>query len=128
MIGYVTIGTNNIERARAFYDALLGTIGAKRVMEREDGMTMWSTEWGAGLAITRPYDGGTALPGNGIMVALVVESRNTVDALYRKALTLGGRDEGLPGLRGPEGPRAFYAAYFRDLDNNKLCVFRMGPG
>jgi predicted lactoylglutathione lyase len=61
------------------------------------------------------------------MVALVLKERRQVDALHAKALALGGTDEGAPGVRGSEGPQAFYGAYFRDLDGNKLCAFRIGP-
>lgn len=130
MIGYATFGTNDIDRARAFYDALLAEIGGRRVMEfPQNGFTMYGTgERRPGLAITRPYDGGPASPGNGNMAALVMDSREKVDRLHARALELGGSDEGPPGLRGPEGDRAFYGAYFRDLDGNKLCAFAIGPG
>lgn len=129
MIGYVTLGTNDLDRARAFYDALLGEIGARRLMELpQNGFTLWGTGFGKpGIAVTRPYDGEAAVPGNGNMTAIVVDSRARVDGLHAKAMELGGSDEGAPGPRGPEGPRAFYGAYFRDLDGNKLCVFRVGP-
>ena len=129
MIGYVTLGTNDIERAREFYDALLAEVGAKRLMELPDtGFTLYGINWMTpGLAITRPYDGEGARPGNGNMAALVVESREMVGHLHARALELGGSDEGAPGLRSPEGPRAFFGGYFRDLDGNKLCVFRVGP-
>jgi catechol 2,3-dioxygenase-like lactoylglutathione lyase family enzyme len=129
MIGYVTVGTNDLERARAFYDALLGELGARRVMQfDENGFTLYGTGGRApGLAVTRPYDGEAAQPGNGTMPALVVDSREKVDRLHAKALALGGSDEGAPGLRTPEGDRAFYGAYFRDLDGNKLCFFCIGP-
>ena len=80
-----------------------------------------------GIALTKPYNGETATPGNGQMVALVMAERAQVDALYAKAMELGGTCEGPAGLRGDEGPQAFYGAYFRDLDGNKLCAFRMGP-
>ncbi len=130
MIGYSTLGTNDIDRARSFYDALLGEIGARRVMEfAENGFTLYGT--GArkpGLAITRPYNGEPAQPGNGTMVALAMDGREQVDRLHAKALELGGTDEGGPGVRGPEGDRAFYGAYFRDLDGNKLCAFCIGAG
>jgi catechol 2,3-dioxygenase-like lactoylglutathione lyase family enzyme len=130
MIGYVTLGTNDLERARGFYDALLGEIGATRKMEfPETGFTLYGTGGGApGIAIARPYDGKPATVGNGNMAAIGVRSRELVDRLHTRALELGGSDEGAPGLRTPEGPSAFYGAYFRDLDGNKLCVFRMGPG
>ena len=129
MIGYATVGTNDTERALAFYDALLGSIGAKRILEFEqNGFTMYGTSWTKpALAVTRPYDGGTATHGNGAMVAFVMDERAKVDAFYAKALELGGSCEGPPGLRGPEGPNAFYGAYFRDLDGNKFCAFRAGP-
>ena len=131
MIGYATLGTNDIVAARAFYDALLGMVGAKRIMEFGDdmgGFTMWGSSFDKpGLALTRPYDRGTASVGNGSMVALTVDSRSMVDRLYARALELGGTDEGAPGLRGDEGPQAFYGAYFRDLDGNKFCAFRIGP-
>lgn len=129
MIGYVTLGTNDLERARTFYDTLLAELGAKRLMQfPESGFTLYGTSFGRpGLAVTRPYDGEAATAGNGNMAALAVDARDKVDALHAKALELGASDEGAPGLRTPEGPQAFYGAYFRDPDGNKLCVFRMGP-
>ncbi len=127
MIGYVTLGTKDIAAARVFYDGLLGSIGAKRLMEF-DSFTMWGTSWGQpGIALTKPYDGGAATAGNGNMVAIVLDTRAKVDALYAKAMELGGSDEGAPGVRGDEGPQAFYGAYFRDPDGNKFCAFRTGP-
>ena len=127
MIGYATLGTNNLARAQAFYDALLAEIGAKRLMELPQGFTMYGARLDRpALAITPPYDGKKAMPGNGNMLALVLKERSKVDALYNKALQLGGSDEGAPGIRGEEGPQAFYAAYFRDLDGNKLNVFVAG--
>lgn len=130
MIGYATVGTNDIDRARTFYDDLLGGIGARRVMEfPQNGFTMYGTGARApGLAVTRPYNGEAAQPGNGAMVALAMDSRDKVDSLHARALELGGSDEGPPGLRGPDGDKAFYGAYFRDLDGNKLCAFCIGPG
>jgi catechol 2,3-dioxygenase-like lactoylglutathione lyase family enzyme len=130
MLAYATVGTNDLERARGFYDAVLGEIGARRVMEfAETGFTMYGTGGRSpGLAVTPPYDGQAATPGNGQMPAIGVDSRDKVERVYGKALALGGSDEGPPGLRGPEGPRGFYGAYFRDLDGNKLCVFCIGGG
>ena len=128
MIGYVTLGTDDLDRSRAFYDALLAEIGASRLMEMESGFTLYGTGWGQpGLAVTPPYNGQPAVAGNGNMVALVMDGRDKVDRLYSKALELGGTDEGPPGVRGEEGGRAFYGAYFRDPDGNKLCAFRIGP-
>lgn len=128
MIGYVTVGSNDLDRARGFYAPLLATIGVGEIMRMESGFTMYAVDFtSGGLAVTTPYDGNAATPGNGQMAALVVDERAKVDALFAKAMELGGRDEGAPGVRGDEGPMAFYAAYFRDLDGNKLCVFRVGP-
>ena len=122
MIGYVTIGTNDLGRAASFYDALLGEIGAKRMMENEQ-FVAWSVKPDQpGLGVTKPFDKKPATVGNGVMVAFIVDSAAKVDALHRKALQLGGTDEGAPGPRG-EG---FYAGYFRDLDGNKLNFFCSG--
>jgi catechol 2,3-dioxygenase-like lactoylglutathione lyase family enzyme len=119
MIGYVTIGTNDLPRAAAFYDALLAEIGAKRTLET-DGFIAWAVDpRRPGLALAKPYDKKPATVGNGVMVALVTRNRAKVDAMHRKALQLGATDEGAPGPRG-EG---FYAGYFRDLDGNKLNFF-----
>jgi catechol 2,3-dioxygenase-like lactoylglutathione lyase family enzyme len=122
MIGYVTIGTNDLARAAAFYDALLGEIGAKRMMENEQFVAWSAKPDQPGLGVTKPFDKKPATVGNGVMVALMVDSTAKVDALHRKALQLGGSDEGAPGPRG-EG---FYAGYFRDLDGNKLNFFCAG--
>ncbi|MEA3053310.1 MAG: hypothetical protein QOG72_2213 [Sphingomonadales bacterium] len=128
MIGYVTLGTDDLERSRGFYDALFGEIGASRLMEMESGFTLYGAGWGQpGVAVTRPHNGEPARAGNGNMVSLVMDTREKVDRIYRKALELGGSDEGPPGVRGEEGERAFYGAYFRDPDGNKLCAFRIGP-
>lgn len=128
MIGYITVGSNDLDRARGFYAPLLASIGVGEIMRMESGFTMYAMNFtSGGLAVTKPYDGNAATPGNGQMAALVVDERAKVDALYAKAMELGASDEGGPGVRGDEGPMAFYAAYFRDLDGNKLCVFRVGP-
>ena len=128
MIGYVTLGTDDLDRARAYYDALFAEMGASRLMQMESGFTLYGTGWGKpGVAVTRPYDGQPAHRGNGNMVALPMDSREKVDRLHAKALELGGTDEGAPGVRGEEGDRAFYGAYFRDPDGHKFCAFRIGP-
>ena len=124
MIGYVTVGTNDLERAAAFYDPLFALIGAGRFME-EDRFIAWAKSPDTpGFAATKPFDEKPATVGNGTMVALAVESKEKVQAVYEKALELGGTDEGPPGLRGD----FFYAGYFRDLDGNKLNVFCAGEG
>ena len=118
MIGYVTLGTRDLTRAAAFYDALLGEIGGKRMMESDTFIAWTDAKNGPGIGITYPFDKQPATVGNGVMVALEVQSSADVDRVYAKAIALGGTDEGAPGLR-MEG---FYAAYFRDLDGNKLNV------
>ncbi len=126
MIGYVTIGSNDIEKAREFYGALLGSIGANEMMRMGD-FTLYGVGFDKpGVAVTKPYDQQPATVGNGVMIALTVDGRAKVDALHGKALELGGSCEGPAGLRGDEGPMAFYAAYFRDPEGNKLCVYKIG--
>ncbi|MBA3879715.1 MULTISPECIES: VOC family protein [Sphingomonas] len=131
MIGYATLGTNDVDKARAFYDGLLGSIGATRIMEfgEEAGsFTLWGMGWDKpGIAVTRPYNRAAAMPGNGNMLAIPFDERAKVDAFHAKALELGGSCDGPPGLRGDEGPQAFYGAYFRDPEGNKLCAYRVGP-
>jgi predicted lactoylglutathione lyase len=122
MIGYATLGTNDIPRAAGFYDALLAEFGAKRAMENPRFIA-WAAGAGAPmLFVITPFDGKPATPGNGAMVALMASSKAQVDSVYKKALSLGGKDEGAPGPRGD----GFYAGYFRDLDGNKLNCFTLG--
>ena len=123
MLAYATFGTTDLPRAAAFYDSVLAPLGAKRQMEEPDYFIAWgNSEHGAGLGITYPFDKQAATVGNGCMVALGASNREQVDAVYAKALELGGTDEGAPGERFP----GFYAAYFRDLDGNKLNCCCMG--
>jgi catechol 2,3-dioxygenase-like lactoylglutathione lyase family enzyme len=123
MIGYATLGTNNLPRALAFYDALLSELGAKRLWDSPRGTAYGTSPTAPGLGIMTPFNGQPASAGNGTMIALAVGSRELVDRLYAKAMALGGSDEGPPGPRGAGG---FYVAYFRDLDGNKLNFFCMG--
>lgn len=120
MIGYVCVGTNDMPRAAAFYDALLAELGGKRFMEM-DTFIAWGNQPGQPMmSIIKPYDGKPATVGNGVMVALAADSPETVDRVHKKALELNAQDEGAAGPRGDDG---FYAGYFRDLDGNKLTVF-----
>jgi len=122
MIGYVTLGTNDLERGAQFYDQLLKEIGASRFMET-DGFIAWTNSPDKpGLSLTKAFDGKPATVGNGVMVALAMRSSDQVDSFYKKAMELGATDEGAPGPRGD----GFYAGYFRDLDGNKLNAFCMG--
>jgi catechol 2,3-dioxygenase-like lactoylglutathione lyase family enzyme len=128
MIGYTMLGTNNPAAATAFYTKLLAILGgAPLPAYSSENRTFFSA--GAGqpmIAVGKPYDGGTAAAGNGSMIALAAPSRAVVDAMYAAALAAGGTDEGAPGVRGPN-PNGFYGAYFRDLDGNKICAFKVGP-
>jgi len=121
MIGYVTLGTNNIDRAAAFYDDVLAPLGATRNDDwQTDRFFGWQSAAGSPLLLViKPHDGKPATAGNGTMIALLARSRAEVDAVHAKALACGGRDEGAVGLRGD----SFYAGYFRDLDGNKLVVY-----
>tara|TARA_R110000787_G_scaffold207602_7_gene317630 strand:+ start:3148 stop:3516 length:369 start_codon:yes stop_codon:yes gene_type:complete len=119
MLAYATLGTNDLARSAAFYDALLGELGAKRFMET-DRIILWATAPGTPMmSVCKPYDGKEATVGNGVMISLAADSKETVDRLYKKALEMGGTDEGAPGVRAD----AFYIGYFRDLDGNKLNFF-----
>jgi predicted lactoylglutathione lyase len=121
MIGYVTLGVRDLERAAVFYDALLAEFGAKRGMQNDRFIFWGSKPGGTALAGIVPADGAPATVGNGTMVALAADKPEMVDRVYRRAIELGGTDE------GPAGPRGggFYGGYFRDLDGNKLNVFCM---
>jgi catechol 2,3-dioxygenase-like lactoylglutathione lyase family enzyme len=122
MIGYVTLGTNDFARAAAFYDALLAELGAKRAMEMPTFIAWAAAPNTPMISIIKPFDGKPATVGNGGMVAIAAGSKAQVDAIHKKALALGGKDEGAPGPRGD----GFYAGYFRDLDGNKLNAFFIG--
>jgi len=122
VIGYITLGTNDLKRAAIFYDALLAEVGAKRYMESEK-FVAWAVRPDLpALGVIVPFDGRAATPGNGTMVALAADGNEIVDRVHRRAMSLGATDEGAPGPRG----QGFYAGYFRDLDGNKLNVFFMG--
>jgi len=121
MIGYITLGTDDMPRAAAFYDRLLGALGATRTME-SGRFIFWGTRPEAtALGIIAPFDGEPACVSNGGMVALYADSPAKVDEIYRLALELGATDDGPAGPRGPN----FYAGYFRDPDGHKLNVFSM---
>ncbi len=124
MIGYVTVGTNDLERSAAFYDGIADILGHGRIME-SDRSVMWGTPGGSAIFCTcLPYDKQAASAGNGTMVALNAKSEDEVQGVYDYALANGGSDEGAPGLRG----ESFYGAYFRDPDGNKLAVFLVKQG
>jgi catechol 2,3-dioxygenase-like lactoylglutathione lyase family enzyme len=119
MIGYVTLGTNDLARGAAFYDAVAKELGIGRMMEADQFIAWGAPGGAAGIGLTKPFDGKPASVGNGVMVALAAKDKAQVDRLHALALSLGGTCE------GPRG-EGFYAAYFRDLDGNKLNAFIMG--
>ena len=124
MIGYVTIGTKDLDRACKFYDGLLAVVGAHQLMGM-DRIKFYGTGMDKPmLAVCTPYDGKPHQVGNGNMIAIPGGSREGVDKLYAKAMELGATDEGAPGERMP----VFYGAYVRDPDGNKLCFFDMKLG
>ncbi|MFW6413186.1 MAG: VOC family protein [Oceanicaulis sp.] len=122
MIGYVTLGTNNLEKAVAFYEPIAKLLDTPRMMEGETYVAWGRPDGAAGIGIMKPFDGNPASVGNGVMVALLARDEAHVKEIYEIALANGGTDEGAPGLRGG----GFYAAYFRDPDGNKLNAFTMG--
>ena len=122
MIGYTTIGTNDLDRAKGFYDTVLAPLGGRRTLTYARSQYYGSPERGAMLGVTLPWDGQAAASGNGGMVALTAASLEVVDQVHAAAMAAGGACEGPPGQRMDN----FYGAYFRDLDGNKVCVFRMG--
>lgn len=126
MIAYTTLGTNDLKKATAFYDALFGEIGIAQLWADENFVG-----YGAGMdqplfAVCNPYDKEKASVGNGTMIALNCPDKETVHKIHSKAMELGAANEGDCGPRGDSG---FYCGYFRDLDGNKINAFAMvSPG
>lgn len=122
MIGFVLVGTNDLDRAALFYDEIFSALGAKRLYSMTNGCT--GVMYGAGdrpmLGVVLPFNGEPARPGNGDMVAFPTASIEEVERVHALAISLGGLDEGAPG---PRGNGTAYCAYFRDPDGNKICVF-----
>lgn len=119
MIGYVTLGTNNLVTAAAFYDKVAAELGASRFLEADNFVAWGRPAGGPLIGLHAPFDGLPATVGNGVMVAFAAKDKAQVDRIYTLALSLGGSDEGPPGHRDP----TFYAAYFRDPDGNKLNAY-----
>lgn len=121
-VSYITVGSNDLERARGFYDALLGSIGMKGIHEHPSGGRLYRGKDTGLFGVLGPYNGGAATVGNGGMGGFAFDTREEVDAFHALAMKLGGTCEGPPGERMPGA----YFAYFRDLDGNKLCGFKFG--
>lgn len=124
VIGYLTLGTNDLDRSGTFYDELFSTIGVKRVMTDERMLGWGPSPAETMFSVIKPYDGDVASVGNGVMIAFDVGAPDRVEAVYKKALSLGAADEGHPHDRGSS--MGFYGGYFRDLDGNKLVVYCLG--
>lgn len=124
MLSSGRFGTKNIEQAKAFYDEIAALLGARRVYDLPN-LAAYQGEGGAMFLIGLPFEGDASV-GNGNQMGFMAASRALVDQVYHKALSLGARCEGAPGIRG-DNPDGFYGAYFRDLDGNKITVFRFGP-
>ncbi|WP_336964218.1 VOC family protein [Sphingobium aquiterrae] len=122
VMSYATVGSNRLEGAKAFYDALLGGVGMTPMFEHPSGGRVYGREGTINFAVLGPFDRAPATVGNGAMFAFGCDTRAEVDAFHAHALQLGGTDEGAPGARGPD----WYFCYVRDLDGNKLCAFCMG--
>ncbi len=120
-LGHGSVGSNNLERAKAFYDALFATVGVTPLFEHPSGGRVYGKDRKIFFVVLGPFDGGPATVGNGSMHGFCFDTREEVRAFHAKALDLGGADEGAPGERAPK----FYMSYFRDLDGNKLCAFKI---
>lgn len=128
MIGYITLGTNDFGKAIKFYDELFATLNIGRIMEHPDHYVAWAPGMNApSVSVVKPFNKEAATVGNGVMVALPMESAAQVDSFHAKALALGGTCEGAPGFRSEDNMSGFYAGYFRDLDGNKLNAFCIVP-
>lgn len=126
MLNYATVGSNNLDKAKGFYDELLPLAGMAPMFDHPSGGRLYSAPDGTLFGVLGPHDGNPASIGNGTMVGFSFDTRANASAFHAKALALGGTCDGPPGLRGGEEVGAFFA-YFRDLDGNKLCAYRWGP-
>ncbi len=121
-LGYATVGSNDLARAKAFYDALLEVAGLEPLFEHPSGGRVYGRDGAFVFGVLGPYNREPATAGNGTMIGFRCDSRAEVDSIHAKAIALGGRDEGAPGFRAP----SFYMSYFRDPDGNKLCAYWVG--
>ncbi|KRD56897.1 VOC family protein [Ensifer sp. Root278] len=123
--GHSTVGTNDLDTAAAYYDKLLAVLGIGRVLV-QPGRAVYYGHRALEFGVLKPFNGETAIAGNGTMIAFEARSRAQVDLAYATALQAGGSDEGAPGPRGPDGGDP-YCAYFRDPEGNKFLIYRTGP-
>ena len=120
MIGFVMVGTNDLNKATKFYDVLLEVINLKRVITNKKYIGYSSKEKIDDIEfyVTNPVNKEKATYGNGTQVSFVLKSKETVDKFYNLGIKLGGKDEGAPAVRSGD-----YYCYIRDLDGNKICSF-----
>mgnify|MGYP001328649966 CR=1 FL=1 len=123
MIGYVTLGVADMDRAKTFYTELLADLGATMQADMGRIAMIGKSMDQPMIAVCVPYDESDPQPGNGNMVAINPGSKEGVDALYEKAIALGAICDGKPGQRIPD---VFYGAYIKDLDGNKIAFFQFG--
>lgn len=126
MFHYVFVGSNRLKEAVAFYDGLMEFLGVAPIGDHPSGGRMYGDLNGIFFGVVGPVDGKPATIGNGSMITFRMETRDQVDAWYKKALELGAVDDGAPGLRG-DPDNHLYHAYVRDLDGNKLSAAKFGP-
>ncbi|MGY0565675.1 MAG: VOC family protein [Paraglaciecola chathamensis] len=120
MISHLTLGTNNLQKAQQFFEIILKPLRAKPVAKTSEVVFFAFSNSDTKLAVTKPFDGDLATAGNGTMLALKASSQNIVKSVYKLAIDLKAEPEGEPG---PRNNGAYFAAYFRDLDGNKIAVF-----
>ena len=120
MIGFVMVGTNDLNKAINFYDVLLDIIDLKRAVTNEKyaGYSLKENSEDIEFYVTNPANKEKATFGNGTQISFLVKSKETVNKFYNLGIKLGGKDEGPPGIRSGD-----YYCYFRDLDGNKICAF-----
>ncbi len=121
-VTYFTVGSNRLDEAKAFYDALLGLIGMKTAFDQPSGGRLYAAPGRGLFGVVAPHDGQPASVGNGSMGGFSFDTAEEVAAFHAKAIELGGTTEGDPGERAP----GYYFSYFRDLDGNKLCGYKLG--
>ena len=121
---HVTVGTNDLKKARSFYDDVLGQLGLKRIADLEENGSIWGQN-APSFFVLKPANGAPATVGNGVTISFEAPNRSAVDAFHAAALNAGAKDEGAPGPRG--WAENAYAAYARDLDGNKLAVYCFQP-
>jgi catechol 2,3-dioxygenase-like lactoylglutathione lyase family enzyme len=121
MFSHVTVGSNNVARAKGFYDNLLKPLGLMRRADYPEAVGYGPADGRPRLWIVSPLDNRAASAGNGITIGLEAPDRPAVDAAHKAAVSAGAKDEGAPGLRPHYHPN-YYGAYVRDLDGNKICI------